>query len=61
MIEALRDEGIISLSECDKNEKEHMKIVVKDSKTNLYYKIEQTEEEIKIELLTACYSYLLSI
>ena len=56
MIEALRDEGIISLSECDKSEKEYVRIFIKASEINLYYKM-----EIKIEFLTACYSCLSSI
>lgn len=61
MIEALRDEGVISLLECSKSEKEHVKIVVKASETNLYYKIEKIEKEIKIEFLTVCYIRLSSI
>ena len=55
-IQAVRDEGIISLSECDKSEKEYVRIFIKASEINLYYKM-----EIKIEFLTACYSCLSSI
>ena len=32
LIEALRDEGIISLSECDKSEKEYVRIFIKLAK-----------------------------
>ena len=60
-IEELRDNGIIELIECDKNEKETGIDVVRDTKTNKYYKISQTQEEIKIEILARCLKYLYTI
>lgn len=60
-IEELRDKGIITLITCDKSEKEIDFNVVRDSSTNTYYKIEQSSEEIKIELLNACFKALSTI
>lgn len=57
-IEELRNKGIITLVKCDKSEKEIDYNVVRDSKTNTYYKIAENQEEIKIELLNACFKSL---
>lgn len=57
-IEWLRDKGIITLVECDESERETNKNIVRDTETNKWYKISQTEEEVKIELLNACFKSL---
>ncbi|MGG7057323.1 hypothetical protein ACQPUZ_03420 [Clostridium tertium] len=61
IIEELRDKGIIELIECDKSEKDNNIDIVRDIKTNKYYKISQNQEEIKIEILAKCLKYLYSI
>lgn len=60
-IEELRDKEIITLIKCDKSEKEVDCNVVRDSSTSTYYKIEQSNEEIRIELLNACFKALSTI
>lgn len=50
-IEELRNTGIITLVECNESEKTNNNDVVKDTKKGKWYKIEETYEEIKLELL----------
>lgn len=59
-IETLVDEKIITLIKCDKSEKDN-KNVVKDKKTGKYYKFEETDEEIKLEILAKCLEYISTI
>lgn len=58
-IEKLKDLDIITLEECDKSEQNDN--VVRDKTLNKYYKILETEGEIKIELLSACLKALTTI
>ena len=60
-IEYLLDEKVITLIRCDEGEKEHNKNVVKNTKSGEYYKIEETDEEIKIEILAKCLEYISTI
>lgn len=60
-IESLVDEKIITLIECDKSEKDDNKNVVKDKKNGKYYKFEETEDEIKLEILVKCLEYISTI
>lgn len=60
-IETLVDEKIITLIECDKSEKENNKNVVKDKKTGKYYKFEETDEEIKLDILAKYLEYISTI
>lgn len=60
-IEDLRNSNIITLVECDESEFTADNNVVLDNTNKKYYKIQQTEEEIKIEILTACYKSLKTI
>lgn len=60
-IEELRNNGVIKFIECDKSERDNGVDVLRDSKTNTYYKISQTLEEVQIEILARCLSYLRTI
>lgn len=60
-IETLVDEKIVELIECDKSEKDHNKNVVKDKKTGKYYKFEESEEEIKVEILAKLLQHISTI
>lgn len=60
-IETLVDEKIITLIKCDKSEKDNNKNVVKDKKTGKYYKFEETDEEIKLEIIAKCLEYISTI
>lgn len=61
IIESLVDEKIITLIECDKSEKDDNKNVVRDKKNGKYYKFEETEDEIKLEILAKCLEYISTI
>lgn len=60
-IEELRNNGIVKFIECDKSERDNGVDVLRDTKTNTYYKIPQTLEEVQIEILARCLSYLRTI
>ena len=60
-IEELRNNNVIQFIECDKSERDKGIDVVRDTETNKYYKISQTPEEIKIEILVRCLNYLRTI
>ena len=50
-IQTLLDEHFITLEECDKSEKETNDNVVKKTEDGKYYKVKETEDEIKMDLL----------
>ena len=50
-IEELRNKGVITLIECDESEKVNNKDVVRDTNDGKWYKIEETNEELRLELL----------
>ena len=60
-IESLVDEKIVTLIQCDESEKNHNENVVKNNKSGKYYKFQETEEEIKIEILAKCLEYISTI
>lgn len=60
-IEELRNTGIITLVECNESEKTNNKDVVKDIKIGKWYKIEETNEEIKLELLLRIFKCISTI
>lgn len=60
-IEELRNTGIITLVECNESEKTNNKDVVKDIKKGKWYKIEETNEEIKLELLLRIFKCISTI
>lgn len=60
-IESLRNKGILTLVECDESEKFKNANVVKDTNTGKWYKINETDEELKIELLAKCFQCVSTI
>lgn len=60
-IEILVDENIITLIDCDGSEKENNSNLVKDKKTGKYYKFNETDEEIKLDILAKCLEYISTI
>lgn len=60
-IETLVDKKIITLVPCDKLEQDKNKNVVRDKKSGKYYKFEETEEELKLEILAKCLEYISTI
>ena len=50
-IQTLLDNNLITLEECDKSDKETNDNVVKKTEDGKYYKVKETEDEIKMDLL----------
>jgi len=49
-VELLVDEKVIKLIECNEVEKDNNHNIVIDKKTGKYYKYEETDDEIKMEI-----------
>lgn len=60
-VEVLVDEKIITLIDCDESQKANNKNIVKDKKTGKYYKFNETDEEIKLDILAKCLEYISTI
>lgn len=50
-VEKLRNKGVITLVQCDESEKVSNKNIVKDTSDGKWYRIEETNEELRLELL----------
>lgn len=57
----LRNKNIITLVECNESEKVNNKNVVKHTNDGKWYKIEETDEEIKLELLARSFQCISTI
>lgn len=60
-IEILVEEKIINLMDCDNLEVKNQKNIVRDKKSGRYYKFEETDEEIKLDILAKCLEYISTI